>query len=76
MQPVIAIEGLTKTYDCKILFNEGIYEVVKDMVPCVELGLDYVKGRAEAVRLYGIPDEWIRTSAEDLLEGATAVGAR
>ncbi|MBI4499089.1 MAG: GAF domain-containing protein [Chloroflexi bacterium] len=71
------LEGLTKNYACKILFNESVYEYVKDLVPCIELGVDYVKGREEGVRLFGIPDDWIRSVNDDLLEGyRQAAGVR
>ncbi|MBI3965609.1 MAG: GAF domain-containing protein [Chloroflexi bacterium] len=51
------IEGLTKDTSCKILISESVYERVKHLVPCVDLGPRAVKGRAATVRLYGIPEE-------------------
>ncbi len=50
------LEGLTKQFDCKILLNEAVYLEVADQVPCVFLGAEHVKGRAEPVRVYGIPE--------------------
>ncbi|MBI3979871.1 MAG: GAF domain-containing protein [Chloroflexi bacterium] len=61
------LEGLTKNYPCKILFNEGVYDFVQGVIPCIELGLDHVKGREEAVRIFGISDDWIRSDTDDLL---------
>ncbi|MBI2887442.1 MAG: adenylate/guanylate cyclase domain-containing protein [Chloroflexi bacterium] len=54
------MEGLTKVFPCKVLFNDGIYEAVKDRFPCVYLGEEYVQGREAPVHVYGISDDWIR----------------
>jgi adenylate cyclase len=54
------LEGLSKQFACKILLNEAVYEEVKDTVPCVFLGAEYVKGRAEPVRVYGIPETFVQ----------------
>jgi adenylate cyclase len=54
------LEGLTKQFDCKILLNEAVYLEVADQVPCVFLGAEHVKGRAEPVRVYGIPESYVR----------------
>jgi adenylate cyclase len=51
------LEGLTKNHPYKILINDRIYEQVKDHFPCVLLGEEYVKGRAQVVRVYGVPDD-------------------
>jgi adenylate cyclase len=50
------LEGLTKTYDHKILVNEEVYQEVKDKIPCVDLGYAHVKGKGGEVHIYGIPD--------------------
>ena len=50
------LEGLTKNYRFKILINDRIYELVKDEFPCVLLGEARVKGKAQAVQIYGVPD--------------------
>jgi adenylate cyclase len=50
------LEGLTKTYDHKILVNEGVYLEIKDKIPCVDLGFAHVKGKEGDVHIYGIPD--------------------
>jgi adenylate cyclase len=50
------LEGLSKNYEAKILFNEAVYKIVKDRIPCVEVGLESVKGKAEKVKIYGIRD--------------------
>ena len=50
------LEGLTKNHPYKILINDRIYEQVKDQFACVLLGEEYVKGKAQAVRVYGVPD--------------------
>ncbi|HZR99698.1 MAG TPA: GAF domain-containing protein [Chloroflexota bacterium] len=53
------LEGLSKQFACKILMNEAVYLEVRDHVPCVFLGAEQVKGRAEAVRVYGIPETFV-----------------
>jgi len=50
------LEGLTKNHPYKILINDRIYEQVKDQFVCGLLGEEYVKGKAQAVRVYGVPD--------------------
>jgi hypothetical protein len=50
------LEGLTKNHPYKILINDRIYEQVKGQFACVLLGEEYVKGKAQAVRVYGMPD--------------------
>jgi adenylate cyclase len=50
------LEGLTKNYPYKILINDQIYEQVKDTFDCVLLGEEFVKGRAQAVLVYGVAD--------------------
>jgi adenylate cyclase len=64
------LEGLTKDYRCKILISDGVYEAVRTRIPCIELGLEQVKGRTEPVRVYGIDEEWIRASTAQLSPGA------
>jgi adenylate cyclase len=53
------LEGLSKQFACKVLMNEAVYEEVMDHVPCVFLGAEYVKGRAEPVRVYGVPETFV-----------------
>ncbi len=50
------LEGLTKSYDHKILVNEGVYLEIKDKITCVDLGFAHVKGKQGDVHIYGIPD--------------------
>jgi adenylate cyclase len=50
------LEGLTKHHPYKILINDRIYEEVKDTFECVLLGEEFVKGKAQAVRVYGVAD--------------------
>ena len=50
------LEGLTKNHPYKILINDQIYEQVKDTFDCVLLGEEFVKGKAQAVRVYGVAD--------------------
>jgi adenylate cyclase len=50
------LEGLTKSYECKILVNEEVYLDIKDEIPCVDLGFAHVKGKEGDVHIYGIPD--------------------
>jgi len=51
------LEGLTKNHPYKILINDRIYEQVKDEFACVLIGKERVKGKAEMVDVYGIPDQ-------------------
>jgi adenylate cyclase len=50
------LEGLTKNHPYKILINDQIYEQVRGQFDCVLLGEERVKGKAQAVRVYGVPD--------------------
>ena len=50
------LEGLTKNHAYKILINDRIYDQVKGEFQCVLLGEERVKGKAQAVQVYGIPD--------------------
>jgi adenylate cyclase len=50
------LEGLTKNHPYKILINDQIYEQVQNEFACVLLGEEYVKGKTQAVRVYGVPD--------------------
>ena len=50
------LEGLTKNHSYKILINDRIYDLVKDEFACVLLGEERVKGKAQAVQVYGVPD--------------------
>lgn len=71
------LEGLTKNFpDHKILMNEPVYEMVKDHIPCDYLLEEKVKGKTQAVRIYGIPESYVNgEGGEGLLLGATtAVG--
>ena len=50
------LEGLTKNTR-KILINDRIYEQVKDEFACGPIGQEFVKGKAQAVPVYGVrPD--------------------
>jgi len=51
------LEGLSKNFPAKILFNEAVYDLVKDQFPCVELGEEKVKGKKEQVKIFGILDK-------------------
>ena len=48
---------LAKGSRSKILINDRIYEQVKDEFECVLIGRERVKGKAETVEVYGIPDQ-------------------
>ncbi len=50
------LEGLTKNYEYKILVNDGVYQEIKDKIPCVDLGFAHVKGKEGEVHIYGVPD--------------------
>jgi adenylate cyclase len=53
------LEGLSKQFASKILMNDAVYQEVREEFPCVFLGAEQVKGRAEAVRVYGIPETFV-----------------
>ncbi len=56
------LEGLTKGFpDHKIVFNEAVYDLVRDVVPCDFLADEYVKGKAQPVHVYGISERYIRS---------------
>ncbi|HWP29960.1 MAG TPA: GAF domain-containing protein [Chloroflexota bacterium] len=57
------LEGLSKRFACKILLNETVYDAVRAHFPCVFLGIEHVKGRAEPVRVYGIPETYLAQQA-------------
>jgi adenylate cyclase len=48
------LEGLTKSYEHKILVNEPVYLEVKDKIPCVDLGFAQVKGKEGSVHIFGV----------------------
>ena len=48
------LEGLTKSYENKILINEAIYLEVKDKISCVDLGWAQVKGKEGSVHIFGV----------------------
>lgn len=55
------LEGLTKQFPGhKLVFNETVYEAVKDQIPCDFLIEEYVKGKTKPVRVYGVPEAWIQ----------------
>jgi adenylate cyclase len=54
------LEGLTKTFPGhKLIFDEPVYEAVKDLVPCEFLAAEPVKGKAQPVRVYGVAESFI-----------------
>ncbi len=54
------LEGLTKLFpDHKLIFDEPVYQAVKDLVPCDFLAEEQVKGKAQPVRVYGIAESFI-----------------
>jgi adenylate cyclase len=48
------LEGLTKSYEHKILINEPVYLEVRDKIPCVDLGFAQVKGKEDSVHIFGV----------------------
>ncbi len=48
------LEGMTKNYDCKILINEPVYQDVKHKIACVDLGRAQIKGKGDAIHIYGV----------------------
>jgi len=54
------LEGLTKGFpNHKLVFNEAVYEEVKNLVSCDFLAEEYVTGKSQPVRIYGIPESAI-----------------
>jgi class 3 adenylate cyclase len=51
---------VTKDFpDHKIVFNEQVYEQVKDHLPCDFLLEQKVKGKAQPVKIYGIAEAYV-----------------
>lgn len=50
------LEGLTKEFDTKIIINEDVYREIQGSIVAVDLGTVQVKGKEDAVRIYGVPD--------------------
>jgi adenylate cyclase len=48
------LEGLTKSYENKILINEAVYLEVRDKIACVDLGFAQVKGKEDSVHIFGV----------------------
>uniref|UniRef100_A0ACD5H1Y1 Adenylate/guanylate cyclase domain-containing protein n=1 Tax=Desertifilum tharense IPPAS B-1220 TaxID=1781255 RepID=A0ACD5H1Y1_9CYAN len=48
------VEGLTKNFGTDILITEPLYQLVADEVEAIDLGEQWVKGRATAVRIYSV----------------------
>jgi hypothetical protein len=46
------------------VFSETVYEALNGAVPCDFLAEDYVKGKTQAVRIYGIPESAIYAEPE------------
>ncbi|HEY3117900.1 MAG TPA: GAF domain-containing protein [Chloroflexota bacterium] len=66
------IEGLTKGFPGhKLVFNETIFEIVKNLVPCDFLAEEFVKGKAQAVRVYGVPESFILSDLPVTLAAAS-----
>ncbi len=56
------LEGLTKIFpDHKIVFNEAVYQAVKDTIPCDFLAEEHVKGKSQPVQVYGICETYVRS---------------
>lgn len=57
------LEGLTKVFpDHKIVFDEAVYRSVQGLVPCDFLVEEHVKGKAQLVRVYGVPESFIASA--------------
>lgn len=70
------LEGLTKGFpQHKIVFNEPVYEMVKDILPCDFLAEEHVKGKTQSVRVYGVSEAYIHGSpdASDWVELSPAI---
>ncbi|MBM2810914.1 MAG: adenylate/guanylate cyclase with and sensor [Chloroflexi bacterium] len=65
------IEGLTKGFpDHKIVFNEAVYELVKEEIPSDFLAEEHVKGKALPVRVYGVPEWYVLSGVPSVAEAA------
>jgi adenylate cyclase len=54
------LESLTKQYpDCKILMNEPVHLELAGRLPTRYYGEEQVRGKREAVRIYGVPEDAI-----------------
>jgi adenylate cyclase len=54
------LEGLTKGYpQHKIIFSESVYEALNGAVPSDFLAEDYVKGKTQPVRIYGVAESTV-----------------
>ncbi len=65
------LEGLTKQYPTKIVLSGVVYEQIRERIPCLDLGLERVKGRQRAVHLYGIDDGAAQGDGAPLTAAAT-----
>ena len=60
------LEGLTKNFpNHKIVFNQQVYEQVKDHLPCDFLTEEKVKGKNIAVRIYGVAESFVQATPAD-----------
>ncbi|NES94599.1 MAG: adenylate/guanylate cyclase domain-containing protein [Desertifilum sp. SIO1I2] len=48
------VEGLTKNFGTDILITEPLYQLIADEIEVIDLGEQWVKGRATAVRIYSV----------------------
>jgi adenylate cyclase len=56
------LEALTKSFlDHKILFNEPVYALVKDRVPCDFLIEELVKGKTQPIKIYGVSEHAVHS---------------
>jgi len=54
------LEGLTKIFPAhKLIFDEPVYQAVKDLVPCDFLAEEQVKGKTHPVQVYGIAETFV-----------------
>ncbi|MBI4493956.1 MAG: GAF domain-containing protein [Chloroflexi bacterium] len=64
----VGLEALTKGFpEHKILFNEPVYEALRERLPCDFLGQVKIKGRLQAVKVYGVPEPLVHSVAASTL---------
>jgi adenylate cyclase len=60
---VARLESLTKDFpEHKVVFNETVFELVKEQVPCEYLAEVIVKGKTQPVKVFGISERFVYTA--------------
>jgi len=69
------LESVTKDYGVPIIVSEYTYEFVKGRFPTRELDTVTVKGKSQAVKIYGVMPASMRTHPRAVLEAAVQLTA-